>query len=545
MPPANNQEKSIVVAALYHFAYLPDYRDWQAPLLQRCRSHNVFGTLLLAEEGVNGTIAGQRADIDNVLGLLKSDSRTAGLVHKESYTDEMPFHRLKVRLKKEIVTMGVSDTDPNKIKGTYQNAEQWNALITDPDVLVIDTRNEYEVSIGSFRNAVSPHTQTFREFPEYVKNELADQKTRKIAMFCTGGIRCEKSTSYLKSQGFTNVYHLQGGILKYLETVKPEDNLWEGECFVFDDRVSVNKDLEPGAYEQCHACRRPLAKEDKASVHYRAGISCPYCIEEYDDERRARFAERQKQIKLARERGGKHLGHGISSKHSKPTSPPKMKSNDAGLPILYSFRRCPYAMRARLALAQAGINVELREVLLKDKPPEMTRLSPKNTVPVLRCSGGMVLDESLDIMLWALEQRDLDSWLEDNSWKKLVAENDGPFKQSLDRYKYFTNHPERTREEYRADGEVFLQCLEDQLNANNGKGLLRHSISFADIAIFPFIRQFANSDRVWFDAAPYPLLRDWLEQLIHGEQFLSIMRKRKPWQAGDEPLIETWAPVSE
>lgn len=321
MPAHNDCENPIVVAALYHFARLPDYRDWRAPLLDQCRRHNIFGTLLLAEEGINGTIAGRREGIDHVLNFLKSDSRLAGLAHKEAYTDEIPFHRLKVRLKKEIVTMGVPDTDPNEIKGTYLNAEQWNDMVNDPDVLVIDTRNDYEVSIGSFRNAVSPNTQTFREFPEYVKNELADQKARKIAMYCTGGIRCEKSTSYLKSQGFENVFHLKGGILKYLETVKPEDNLWQGECFVFDNRVSVNKNLEPGEYDQCHACRRPLSQQDKASVHYRAGVSCAYCIEEYDNERRARFAERQKQMKLARERGIKHLGQEIGSNTPEKTNP--------------------------------------------------------------------------------------------------------------------------------------------------------------------------------------------------------------------------------
>lgn len=217
-----------------------------------------------------------------------------------------------------------------------------------------------------------------------------------------------------------------------------------------------------------------------------------------------------------------------------------MKNNEPNLPVLYSFRRCPYAMRARIALAKAGINVELREVLLKDKPPEMTRLSPKNTVPVLQCPEGKVLDESLDIMLWALDQCDPDAWLEGTDWKSLAAENDGPFKQALDRYKYFTNHPERTRQEHRAEGELFLRRLENQLNAHAGKGLLRHSISFADIAIFPFIRQFANSDPTWFDTAAYPRLRDWLEQLVCGEQFLSIMKKQEPWQAGDEPLIETW-----
>jgi len=299
---------ALVVAALYHFARLPDYRTLQTPLLECCKRNDIFGTLLLAEEGINGTIAGSRKGIDNVLAFLRGDPRLAELVHKESYTDKAPFYRVKVRLKKEIVTMGVPDTDPANIKGTYLNAAEWNAMISDPDVLVIDTRNDYEVAIGSFQNAVSPNTQTFRELPAYVEKELADKQDQTIAMFCTGGIRCEKSTSYLKSLGYKNVFHLQGGILKYLETVEPEENLWQGECFVFDGRVSVDKNLNPGEYDQCHACRRPISEEDKRSEHYQLGVSCAYCIDEYSEERRTRFAERQKQIELAKQRGHKHIG---------------------------------------------------------------------------------------------------------------------------------------------------------------------------------------------------------------------------------------------
>lgn len=308
--PSERQEQaqSVVIAALYHFARLPDYRKLQQPLLRLCASKGVKGTLLLASEGINGTIAGTRSSIDAVLDFLRTNDRLAGLEHKESYTQDMPFYRMKVKLKKEIVTMGVPDTDPEKIVGTYLDARQWNELISDPDVLVIDTRNDYEVDIGKFKNAVSPETQTFREFPDYVKRELADQKDRKIAMYCTGGIRCEKSTSYLKSQGFKEVFHLRGGILKYLETVEPEDNLWEGECFVFDNRVSVNSELQPGSYDQCHACRRPISDQDKASPDYVKGISCPYCIDEYSEQQRAGFAERQHQIELAAQRGEQHIG---------------------------------------------------------------------------------------------------------------------------------------------------------------------------------------------------------------------------------------------
>jgi UPF0176 protein len=293
---------------LYHLARLPDYRTLQKPLQECCRENALQGTLLLAEEGINGTVAGSREGTDNLLAFLRSDPRLAGLEHKESYSDCSPFHRMKVRLKKEIVTMGVPDTDPARIKGSYLDAEQWNAMISDPDVLVVDTRNDYEVAIGTFKNATSPNTKTFREFPAYVEEKLADKKNRKIAMFCTGGIRCEKSTSYLKAQGFNEVYHLQGGILKYLETVAPEDNLWQGECFVFDGRVSVDKHLQPGEYDQCHACRRPVSAADKTLADYRPGISCAHCINEHSDEQRARFAERQKQMELARQRGEQHIG---------------------------------------------------------------------------------------------------------------------------------------------------------------------------------------------------------------------------------------------
>lgn len=298
----------IVVAALYHFVRLPDYRELQGPLQDFCMQHGIRGTILLAEEGINGTISGTREGIDSVLAYLKQDDRFANLVHKESYNDQLPFHRMKVKLKKEIVTMGVPDTDPANIVGTYLNAEEWNEMISDPDVIVVDTRNKYEVDIGTFKNAVSPQTTTFREFPEYVEKELADKKDKKIAMFCTGGIRCEKSTSYLKSQGFDQVFHLEGGILKYLETVDPDQNLWEGECFVFDSRVSVDKNLNKGEYDQCHACRRPISEAEKETPEYSPGVSCPHCINEYTEADRQRFAQRHKQVQLAKSRGEQHIG---------------------------------------------------------------------------------------------------------------------------------------------------------------------------------------------------------------------------------------------
>ncbi len=299
---------SIVVAALYKFVRLDDFEQLREPLLTLMLAQNVRGTLLLASEGINGTIAGPRAGIDTVLGWLREDPRLADLEHKESFHDEHPFLRTKVKLKKEIVTMGVEGIDPNRTVGTYLSPQEWNAVISDPETILIDTRNDYEVEVGTFRGAINPETRTFREFPDYVKETLDPAKRKKVAMFCTGGIRCEKSTAYLKEQGFEEVYHLKGGILKYLEEMPREDSLWEGECFVFDERVTVDHDLNPGEFDQCHACRRPISDEDKASEKFQLGVSCPKCYDESSPEQKARFAERQKQIELARARGRQHRG---------------------------------------------------------------------------------------------------------------------------------------------------------------------------------------------------------------------------------------------
>ncbi|GLS25988.1 rhodanese-related sulfurtransferase [Marinibactrum halimedae] len=299
---------SLVIAALYKFVSLPDFESLREPLLAVCNDNGVKGTLLLAKEGINGTVAGSREGIDNLLSYLKSDPRLKDLVHKESEDDGTPFYRMKVKLKKEIVTMGVDGIDPNKIVGTYVKPQDWNALISDPDVVVVDTRNDYEFEIGTFKNAQNPETTTFREFPDYVKENLDPKENKKVAMFCTGGIRCEKSTAYLKEQGFDEVYHLEGGILKYLEEVSPEDSLWEGECFVFDNRVSVNHHLEKGSYDQCHGCRHPITEEDKQSDQYIVGVSCPKCFDKLTAEQRLRFSERQKQIELAKRRNRAHIG---------------------------------------------------------------------------------------------------------------------------------------------------------------------------------------------------------------------------------------------
>jgi len=302
----------IVVVALYRFARLPDFTSLREPLLQHMTRHGVRGTILLAAEGVNGTIAGSRDGIDAVLTWLRSDPRLAALEAKESQASENPFYRTKVKLKKEIVTMGVEDIDPNQIVGTYVKPGDWNALISDPDVTVVDTRNHYEVQIGTFRNAIDPDTRTFREFPEFASKHLEPGRHRKIAMFCTGGIRCEKSTAYLKQQGFDEVYHLEGGILKYLEEVPEEESLWQGECFVFDNRVTVNHQLEKGSYDQCHACRMPVTAEDMQSAAYVKGVSCPHCVELHDEEQRQRYAERERQMQLASARGESHIGESMT-----------------------------------------------------------------------------------------------------------------------------------------------------------------------------------------------------------------------------------------
>ncbi|MGM7448472.1 rhodanese-related sulfurtransferase [Idiomarina sp. ST20R2A10] len=299
-----------ICAALYKFVELNDYKELREPLYQTLIANDVKGTLLLAREGINGTICGTREAIDNVLNYLRSDERFADIEHKESPSDEQAFYRTKVKLKKEIVTLGVDWVDPKSSVGTYVDPEKWNDLIADPEVLVIDTRNEYEYAVGTFEGAINPKTDTFREFPEYVKQHLDPEKHKKVAMFCTGGIRCEKSTAYLKEQGFDEVYHLKGGILKYLEMMPEDNSRWNGECFVFDQRVTVKHGLEPGEYDQCYACRMPITAEEMQSEHYQKGVSCPHCYDKTSAEQKERFAERERQIQLAKARGEKHIRDG-------------------------------------------------------------------------------------------------------------------------------------------------------------------------------------------------------------------------------------------
>ena len=297
-----------VVCALYKFTPLAQFRALRDPVHERMIRHQILGTLLLASEGINGTIAGPQRDMKEFLGWLEARPGLEDLEIKHSYTDTPPFKRARVKLNKEIVTMGVDGIDPGLSAGTYVEPENWNTLIESPDVVLVDTRNEYEIEVGRFENAINPHTTSFRDFPEYVRHNLDPARHRKVAMYCTGGIRCEKSTAFLRQQGFEEVYHLKGGILKYLETVSVSDSKWQGECFVFDERVTVDYNLEKGSYEQCHACRLPITEDDKLSEKYRIGVSCPYCYDVKTEQDQARFAERQKQVELAEGRGDSHIG---------------------------------------------------------------------------------------------------------------------------------------------------------------------------------------------------------------------------------------------
>ena len=318
-----------LTAALYKFVELPEYAQWQAPLLALCRDNGVKGTLLLAAEGINGTIAAQAAGVSAVLDWLRRDPRLADLEHKESWADAPPFHRMKVRLKAEIVSMHVPGLRPATMAGRYVPPQDWNALIEQPDVVLIDARNDYEVAVGSFAGALDPNTHSFSELPAWLEQQsqpgglLAERygKKPRVAMFCTGGIRCEKSTALLRMRGFDEVYHLQGGILKYLETVAPENSLWQGQCFVFDERVSVGHGLAQGDLQLCRACRRPLDRDDRASPLYREGVSCPHCHASLDAARSAALAERQRQVTLARQRGTAHIAAQMPERQDKAGAP--------------------------------------------------------------------------------------------------------------------------------------------------------------------------------------------------------------------------------
>ena len=306
--PRHEEGGAYCVAALYHFAKFPRFESFREPLESLCKAEGVKGTLLIAHEGINGTIAGTDAGIATVLAFIRSQPEFVSLEHKESRASKMPFLRMKVRLKKEIVTMGQPDVDPVARVGHYVDPADWNDLISAPDVAVIDTRNDYEVAIGTFEGAVDPETKSFGEFPAWWEANKHRFHNKRIAMFCTGGIRCEKSTNYLRGQGVDQVFHLQGGILKYLEEVPQDQSTWQGECFVFDGRVSVGHGLAEGPHILCHACRRPLLPADRDRPEFEDGVACHHCADRTSDADKDRFRERQRQIVLAKARGTRHIG---------------------------------------------------------------------------------------------------------------------------------------------------------------------------------------------------------------------------------------------
>lgn len=301
-----------LTVALYKFVDLPDYVQRRDPLQACCDQHGVKGILLLAHEGINGTIAGPEQGVRAVLAFLRADPLLASLPHKESWSEKLPFNRMKVKLKKEIVTLRVPGLDPNKTVGQYVKPADWNTLLADPNVVLIDTRNHYEVALGTFKGAINPNIRKFVQLPAWLDSQPLlkgkDASKTKVAMFCTGGIRCEKSTALLKMKGFDEVYHLEGGILKYLEEIPPEQSQWEGECFVFDERVSVDHGLKVGTHELCRSCRMPLSPTDKQSPHYMLGVSCHHCYNKRTPEQKTKLAERQRQVELANAKGQAHVG---------------------------------------------------------------------------------------------------------------------------------------------------------------------------------------------------------------------------------------------
>ena len=528
-------EYKFLTAAFYKFVDLPDYVEMKPALLAVCEAHQVKGMILLAREGINSTIAGAAQDVHAVLSYLRSDPRLADLEHKESFAYEPPFYRMKVRLKKEIVTMGVPGISPIHMAGTYVRPEAWNALISDPEVVVIDTRNDYEVEIGTFAGAVNPNIQSFSQLPSWADKATELQaktgKKPKVAMFCTGGIRCEKSTALMRTYGFEEVFHLQGGILKYLEEIPAQHSLWQGECFVFDERTSVGHGLKPGTLGICRSCRDPLAQGMTESPLFELGVSCPRCHAHTSEEQKERARERQKQFLLARARGQVHLGEPQKQKKMAELLPPQA-------PLLYSFRRCPYAMRARLALLAAGIRCEIREIALSQKPTSLLVASPKGTVPVLVLPDA-VIEQSLDIMLWALRQNDPHGWLPKDSQLmnvqlSLVKQCDDEFKFHLDRYKYPDRYQLADGLLHRQAGAEFLHLLNQRLKTN--AFLSTAQWGFADAAIAPFVRQFAHTDPNWFASQSWTPLIEWLTQFEASKDYQQAMYKYKVWHPDSKPV---------
>ena len=536
---------NFLTAALYKFVELPA-AELKAPLTACCEENQVTGTLILAQEGINGTIAGPSEGVYAVLNFLYAVPGLSDLTHKEAFSDKRPFRRLKVRVKREIVTMGVPGIDPTRMAGTYVKPEDWNALLDEPDVVVIDVRNDFEVKIGSFAGAVNPETTCFTEMPQWVEQQSEDLRQKsKIAMFCTGGIRCEKSTSLLRSQGFSEVYHLEGGILKYLETVPEGESRWHGECFVFDERVTVGHGLKPGSFDLCRGCRHPLSPAEKESEFFVAGVSCPHCHDQKSEARQKSFAERQRQVELAKSRNQVHLGASPSKQSAQPEpalQDPIQHSHDC--PVLYSFRRCPYAIRARLALSVSNQVCELREVVLGDKPAEMLEVSPKGTVPVLVLADGSVLEQSLEIMQWALERHDPEGWLSPEQGSmpemlQLIASFDDRFKYHLDRYKYPHRYESDNLQDFaqnhRTQGMQFLDQLDSRLK--NTPYLFGTRLALADAAIVPVVRQFALTDFSWFEQQPWPQLHLWLSKLLQSELFMSSLQKYPKWTLSNPKIL--------
>jgi len=297
-----------LVAAFYKFVPLPDHQQWRGPLLQRCQGLGLLGTILLAAEGINGTISGSQDGVRRLFDELRADPRLSDLRYKESWADEQPFYRMRVRIRREIVSLGVAGVDPNRVVGQYVAPQDWNALIGRADVRLVDARNHYEYHLGTFQGAEDPGTESFRDFPRWASSHLDPQTDHHVALFCTGGIRCEKATSYLLERGFANVYHLAGGILNYLQTIAAGDSLWQGDCFVFDNRVTVDHDLAEGDFEVCPACRMPVTAADRQSPKFEQHVSCPACHHRLTVEKRAGLLERARQIELAAQRGERHIG---------------------------------------------------------------------------------------------------------------------------------------------------------------------------------------------------------------------------------------------
>ena len=299
------------IITLYKFHKIQEPLKLQAALKKELKNLDILGTIIVGNEGINGTVSGTSINLDRAIERLKLHSKILDLDLKESFSKKSPFLRLKIKIKDEIVTMGKKNINPSTQSGEYINHKRWNALIEDKNTLLIDTRNSYEYAIGTFKNSINPKTANFKEFPEWVKKQQfseTDKKQKKVAMFCTGGIRCEKASAFMKNEGFEKVYHLKGGILKYLEETETQNSLWQGECFVFDDRVSVKHDLSEGSYDLCHGCRMPITEQDKLSSHYVKGVSCSNCVNEKTSSQIKRYKTRQKQINLAKAKNKNHLG---------------------------------------------------------------------------------------------------------------------------------------------------------------------------------------------------------------------------------------------